>query len=76
MHFIYSKHWLLKNKYRKNINETDIEYAILNSDIIKDRKWENAFNAICRVPPSGRILKVVYKRKGKAYKILTAHWLD
>ena len=76
MHFIYSKHWLLKNKYRKNINETDIEYAILNSDIIKDRKWENAFNAICRVPPSGRILKVVYKRKGKVYKILTAYWLD
>ncbi len=76
MDFIYSNHWLRKKRYRKTITEIDIEYTILNSIILKDKRWEDVFNAICRVPPSGRILKVVYKRKGKTYKILTAYWLD
>lgn len=76
MQLIYSKHWLKKKQYRKTINEADIEYTILHSNILKDKRGENVLNAICRVPPSGRILKVVYKRKGKVYKILTAYWLD
>ncbi len=76
MKFIYSKHWLRKKNYRKTITEADIEYTILHSNILKDKRWENVFNAIYRVPPSGRILKVVYKIKGKVYKILTAYWLD
>ena len=75
MQLIYSEHWLRKKKYRKTITEEIIEYAILHSNILKDKKWEDVFNAVCRIPPSGRILKVVYKRKGKSYKILTAYWL-
>ncbi|MFH1649539.1 MAG: hypothetical protein ABIA93_03245 [Candidatus Woesearchaeota archaeon] len=76
MHFVYSKHWLLKKKHRKTINEEDIEFAILHSRIIKDRRWYDVLNAITRVPPSGRTLKVVYKRIGNTYKILTAYWMD
>jgi hypothetical protein len=76
MQLVYSKHWLKKKKYKRTIIQSDIEYAILNSNILKDKRWEGALNAICRVPPSGRILKVVYKRKGKVYKVLTAYWLD
>ena len=71
----YSKHWNRKKKYRK-INDDEIEYAIQHSNILKDKRGENILNAICRIPPTGRILKVVYKRKGKVYKILTAYWLD
>lgn len=76
MEIIYSKHWIIKKKYRKTITDADIEYAIQHSNILKDKRWVDALNAICRVPPSGRILKVVYKIKGKVYKILTAYWLD
>ena len=64
MEIVYSKHWLKKKNYRKTITEADIEYTILNSNILKDKKWEDVLNAISRIPPSGRILKVVYKRKG------------
>lgn len=67
---------MFKKKYRKTITDADIEYAIQHSNILKDKRWPDALNAICRVPPSGRILKVVYKIKGKVYKILTAYWLD
>ena len=42
-----------------------IELCINNSDKMKDRKWENAFNAITRIPPSGRILKVITKKEAK-----------
>jgi len=73
---VYSFHWFKKRQYRKSITEADIEYAILNSPILKDKRWGNVFNAISRIPPSGRILKVVYKRKGKVYKILTTFWLN
>lgn len=75
MNFEYSKHWNRKKKYRKITND-EIEYAIQHSNILKDKRGENILNAICRIPPSGRILKVVYKKKGKVYKILTAYWLD
>ena len=73
--FVYSKHWLMKKKYRKTISNADIEYAINHSPIYRDRKWVGVYNALCRVPPLRRVLKVVYKMEGKAYKILTAYWL-
>lgn len=76
MSLIYSKHWQKKKEYRKDITNDFIEYCINNSDKINDRKWDDAFNAIARIPPSGRILKVVYKEKGKDIKVLTAFWLD
>ncbi len=76
MVFIYSKHWSYKKRYRPDITSDIIEYCIVNSDKIKDKKWLDASNAITRIPPSGRILKVVYKIKGKDIKILTAYWLD
>ena len=77
MEFTYSKHWIRKKKYRTKISDYMFEYAITNSDEVRDKHWEDASNAICRIPPSGRILKVVYKRIGKnKYKIITAYWLD
>ncbi len=77
MKLVYSKHWKRKMRYRKDITDNLIEYALLNSNILRDKYWENALNAICRVPPSGRILKVVYRRLNKnRVKIITAFWLD
>jgi len=76
MGFEYSKHWLHKRRFRPEITDDLLEYAINNSNELKDKYWEDASNAVCRVPPSGRILKVVYKRIGKKYKIITAFWLD
>lgn len=52
-----------------------IEYCIINSTKIKDRNWDDAYNAISRIPPSGRLLKVIYKIKGKNIKVITAYWL-
>ena len=77
MEIDYSKHWLRKHaKKKKDITNDIIEYAIKNSREMKDRNWEDAYNAISRIPPSGRILKVVYKKsKGKIF-IVTAYWLD
>ncbi len=73
----YSKHWLRKHeKKKKDITHDAIEFALKNSREMKDRNWEDAFNAISRIPPSGRILKIVYKKlKGKIF-IVTAYWLD
>ena len=76
MPFDYSKHWMRKRKYRPDITDDSMEYCIQNSEVLRDRRWSDAFNAISRIPPSGRILKVVYKTKGKTIKILTAYWLD
>lgn len=76
MPFEYSFHWLKKRKKRSNITDDFIDYCIKNSNILKDKYWEDAWNAIARIPPSGRLLKVVYRRKGKTIKILTAYWLD
>lgn len=59
----YSKHWIKKQKNKKkDITNDMIEYAMDNSRELKDKYWEDALNAITRIPPSGRILKVVYKR--------------
>ena len=76
MKFEYSLHWLKKKTYRSDITEDVLEYCIMNSNKLKDKYWDDAWNAIARIPPSGRILKIVYKTKGKTIKILTAYWLD
>jgi hypothetical protein len=77
MQLEYSEHWKLKRKYRSDITDALIEYAISNSNISRDRYWEDALNAICRVSPSGRILKVVYRRLAKnKVMVITAFWLD
>ena len=76
MKLIYSIHWKRQKKYRPEITDDIIELCINNSEKLQDKKWTNALNAIARVPPSGRILKVVYKEKGKDIKIITAYWLD
>jgi len=72
----YSEHWAKKKKYRKDITDDMIEYAISNSNELKDKYWEDALNAISRIPPSGRILKVIYKKEKSKIKIITAFWLD
>ena len=80
MIFIYSEHWKNQKRFRPEITDDIIEICILNSQKMKDRKWEDAFNAISKIPPSGRILKVVYKEKyikeSKHIKIITSYWLD
>jgi hypothetical protein len=77
MRFIYSQHWQQKKKYRKNISDEVLEHAIVNAEELRDKYWKNILNVVCRVPPSGRILKVVYKRIGnQKIKIITAFWLD
>ena len=76
MQFEYSIHYIKSKKYRPEINEYMVEYCIINSNKIRDGLWDDVLNAICRIPPSGRILKVAYKIKGKHIKILTAYWLD
>ena len=76
MIIIESEHWKNKKKYRKSITNDSIEYAIQNSNELKDKYWEDAQNAICRIPPSGRILKVIYKKQQTKIKIITAFWLD
>ncbi len=73
----YSKHWLKKHeKKKKDITNDKIEYALSNSRILKDKYWEDALNVISRIPPSGRILKVVYKRIQEKIFIITSYWLD
>lgn len=73
----YSKHWKMKTKFRKDIQNWMLEYALINSKIIKDKYFEDLLNAICRIPPSGRLLKVVYRRLSEnRFKIITAFWLD
>ena len=65
-----------KKRFRKKKKDDLIEYSILNSAKVNDRDWSDAYNSIARVPPSGRILKVVYKEKSKVIKIITAYWID
>lgn len=77
MEIIYSKHWLRKHSLkRKDITNDMIEFVLKNSREFSDKYWENAFNAISGIQPSGRMLKVVYKKaKGKIF-IITAFWLE
>lgn len=69
MVIVYSRHWLRKHiKKRKDITNDVIEYALANSKELRDKDWEDALNAISRIPPAGRMLKVVYKKsKGKVF---------
>jgi len=77
MDIVYSKHWIRKQKKKKkDITNDVIEYTIKNSQILKDKYWIGALNAISRVTSSGRRLKVVYKRIKEKIFIITAYWLD
>ena len=77
MEIVYSKHWIKKQKLKKkDITNEMIEYTINNSRVSKDKHWKDALNAISRVPPSGRILKVVYKTSHQIKFNITAFWLD
>jgi hypothetical protein len=77
MEIVYSKHWLKKHaKKKKDITKDAIEYAIKNSNEIADKYWKDALNAISRILPSGRTLKVVYKESNEKIFIITAYWLD
>ncbi|MBI2110436.1 hypothetical protein HYT51_01510 [Candidatus Woesearchaeota archaeon] len=77
MQIIPSEYWSKKRHTRPDITNDLIEYCIINSNKLKDRTWEEVWNAINRIPPSGRLLKVVYREKGKDIKIIvTAYWLD
>jgi len=68
MRIEYSNHWLEKHsKKKKNITNHAIEYVIHNSQVLKDKYWEDTLNAISRISPSGRVLKVVYKKHKKKY---------
>ena len=76
MDFYYTQHWVKKRiKRRQDITDYMIEYCIVNSNIVLDKYHEGVYNAIGSIPPSNRLLKVVYKTKGKTIKILTAYWL-
>jgi len=72
----HSFHWKEQRQFRPEITDDLIEQCIQLSEKMKDRKWEDAFNAIARIPPSGRILKVIYREESKTIKIITAYWLD
>jgi len=77
MEIIYSKHWEIQRKFRPDVTDEIIIYAVVNSDELRDKYWPDALNAMSRIPPSGRILKVIYKRIGKdKIKVVTAFWLD
>ena len=77
MEIEYSKHWLRKHlKKKKDITNDVIEFAIKNSIESRDKYWKDAFNAISRIPPSGRTLKVVYKKSNQKIFIVTTYWLD
>ena len=76
MPFEDSIHWSKKKVYRKDITYDLIGYCIQKSHKIRDKYWEDAWNAVFKIPQTGRTLKVVYKTKGKTIKILTAYWLD
>ena len=77
MEINYSRHWVKKHvKKKKDITNDAIEFALKNSRVMNDKIWQDAFNAISRIPPSGRILKVVYKKSKEKIFIVTAYWLD
>ena len=77
MRFQHSVHWKNKKRYRKDITDDIIEYAIKHSNEYKDKYWDDASNAICRIPPMGRKLKVIYKKIAyENIKVITAFWID
>lgn len=77
MEIEFSKHWLKKHiKKKKDITNDAIEFVLINSRETKDKYWKDALNAVSRIPPSGRTLKVVYKKSNQKIFIITAYWLD
>ena len=77
MEIKYSLHWIKKQKSKKkDITKDIIEFAIKNSNTLKDKYWGDAFNAISRIPPSGRTLKVVYRKLNQKVFIITAYWMN
>lgn len=73
----YSKHWLRKHfRKRKDITNDMIEFVLKNSRELKDKHWKDALNSISKIPPSGRTLKVVYKKLKEKIFIVTAFWLN
>ncbi len=77
MRVIESKHWRHKKRYRKNIEPYMIEYVISNGVMQRDRYNLNALNAIAVVPPTGKTLKVVFRKiGGDKVKLITAYYLD
>lgn len=77
MEIEYSKHWIKKHaKKKKDITNDVIEFALINSEEIKDKYWIGVFNAIAKIPPSGRRLKAVYRKDDTKIFIITAYWLD
>ena len=73
-----SFHWKMKKRFRLDIEDYMIEYAVSNPlKIQKDRHHENALNAIARIPQNGRTLKVVFRKTGvEKIKLITAYYLD
>ena len=66
-----------KRKYREDITDELMEFAIIHSPVFRDKYWTDASNAISIIPTNGRRLKVIYKRIDKSkLKIITAFWLD
>ncbi len=78
MEIIESLHWQEKKKFRKNIENYMVEYAITYAaEFQKDKHHENALNAVCTIPQTGRTLKVVFRWVGKEkVKLITAYYLD
>ena len=77
MEIEHSAYWKGKRKYRPDIEDYMICYAVQNSNILRDRTWPDLFNAIARLPFNGRNLKVVYRRKGKnKIEVVTSYWID
>ena len=77
MRIWHTDYWAKKREFRPEISDDFIEYAVQHSNILKDRNWEELFNAIARIPATGRLLKVVYRRKGKNnIEVITSYRLD
>ncbi len=77
MRLEHSLHWKQKRFIRKEITDDIIEYALYHSSVMRDKKWPDALNAICRIPSVGRTIKIVYRSSGKeTFIIITAYWLD
>lgn len=74
---MHSNHWQRKRPFRPSIGDEIIEYAVINSKALRDRHYVDRLNAIAQIPPSGRRLKVIYKKLAKdKIRVITAFWLD
>ena len=73
----YSEHWARKRGLRRELSDDVLTFAIENSQPLSDRDHEGLLNAICRIPPVGRKIKVVYRRTGKGeVHLITAYWME